>query len=250
MKRIFPLFTVFIFFGCNPSKDTISSLGAKFIFRATVEQIAAATLPEISDVSQCIIVKVNEVVSAPPGFTDWTGKSITVNVKGIDRYKSQSEVLFYTNGWLYGRSLAVVEVNSMDSQEFSNEQVLAGIEQDRDEEVQKRLKRTELVVTGEVIRISEPEKQQIDSEHDPAWVTAEIEIDKTLKGTDPGGTLSFRFPSSYDIIWENAPKFKVGDKGVWLLRRDEKQDNTFSITESEDYYPIERADYIEKLLKQ
>ncbi len=250
MKLTFLILFVLSVFSCSTSKDSQSAFGAKFIFRATVEQISAATLPEISDVSQCIIVKVNEVVWAPPGFTDWTGKSITVNVKGNDKHKVESEVLFYTNGWLYGRSLAVVEVNSMDTQELSNAQVLAGVQKDQDDEVQKSLKRAELVVSGKVIRISEPVKQRIDSEHDPLWVTAEIEIDKTLKGSDSRSTLSFQFPSSTDIMWENAPKFKEGDTGVWLLRRSQQQDDTFSVTETGDYYPLNRANYIEKLLKQ
>jgi hypothetical protein len=47
---------------------------------------------------------VNEVVSAPPGFDDWTGRSITVSVKDIGLQKPGTEKLFYTNGWLYGKT--------------------------------------------------------------------------------------------------------------------------------------------------
>lgn len=236
-------------FACSAPKATPSANGAKFIFRATVEQIAAATLPEISDVSQCIVVKVNEVVSAPPGFADWTGKSITVAVKEVNKHKPESEQLFFTNGWLYGKSLAVVEVSSGDSGAFSNQQVMEGVAKDQDDEVQKRLKRSELVVSGEVIRIGETVKQNQVSEHNALWTEAIIRIESVEKGTAQNTELVVLFASSGDIMWEDAPKFKPGDKGIWLLRRSAQQDETFSISEQQDIYPIERLEYIRSLLK-
>ncbi len=236
-------------FACTTPKPATGATGAKFIFRATVERVAAATLPEISDVSNCIVVKVSEVVSAPPGFTDWTGKSITVAVRDINSQKPETEKLFYTNGWLYGQSLAVVEVHSTESREVSNEEVLAGVNKAQDDGVRERLKRAALVISGEVVRLSDPEKQPVDSEHDPYWVTAEIQTEEVLKGSAEGSTITFRFPSSYDIMWQYAPKFKVGDKGIWLLQRAPNQETIFSITEEQDFYPIERKEYIQSLLK-
>jgi len=50
-------------------------------------------------------------------------------------------------------------------------------------------------------------------------------------------------------MWERSPKFKVGDEGIWLLRRKPNQENQYSITEQEDFYPIERLAYLRSLLK-
>ena len=249
MKPTILFFIILCIFACSPPKSIVDGIDAPFIFRATVERVGAATLPEISDVSNCIVVKVNEVIFAPPGFTDWTGKSITVAVKEPGRQKPGLEQVFYTNGWLYGKSLAVVEVASRDSREVTNQQVLDGVARNQDNKLRERLKASELVVSGQILKVHETEKQKLDSEHDPYWITAEIQVDSLEKGTTEGRTVTFRFASSYDIMWEESPKFKLGDKGIWLFRRSPDQKEIFTITAHQDFFPIERLEYIRSLLK-
>ncbi|HAQ18635.1 MAG TPA: hypothetical protein DCR40_05285 [Prolixibacteraceae bacterium] len=249
MKPLILFFIVLGILSCNQPKKPTDADAAKFIFRATVERIRAATLPEISDVSNCIVVKVKEVIYAPPDFGDWTGKSITVSVKEIGRQKPDLEQVFYTNGWLYGKSLAVVERASRDSRKITNKQVLDGITAYQDQKVRDRLKSSELVVSGKIIKVSEEDKQKTDSEHDPYWMTAVIEVDSFEKGKSEDHTVIFRFALSYDVMWEGSPKFKVGDIGIWLFRRNPDKEKYFTITESEDFFPIERLSYIRSLLK-
>ena len=249
MKPTILLVMILSIVACNPPQNLGNASDAKFIFRATVEQVRAATLTEITDVTNCIVVKVNEVVSAPPGFDDWTGRSITVSVKDIGQQKPGTEQLFYTNGWLYGKSLAVVELSSRNSKEVSNEQVISELDANQDKKVRERLKSSELVIAGKVIKISNPEKLKVDTEHDPYWSIAEIQISSVEKGKWESKTISIQFAASRDVMWERSPKFKVGDEGIWLLRRKPNQENQYSITEQEDFYPIERLAYLRSLLK-
>jgi hypothetical protein len=248
MKPSILFFMAVSFFACKPPQNLSDANDAKFIFRATVERVGAATLPEISNVSNCIVVKVNEVIYAPPGFADWTGRSITVAVKESGRQKPGTEKVFYTNGWLYGKSLAVVELASRDSREISNKQVLDSVAGNQDKKVRERLKVSELVVSGQVIKIGEIIQSKTISEHDPLWTMAIIKIDSVEKGKTQSSELRILFASSGDIMWEESPKFKEGIKGIWLFRR-MNQETGFSISEKEDFYPIERLVYIRSLLK-
>ena len=238
----------FSFIACNPPQKMADANDAKFIFRATVERIGAATLPEISDVSNCIVVKISDVISAPSGFTDWTGKSITVAVKETGRLKPGTEQVFYTNGWLYGKSLAVLELTSRDSKEVTNQQVLEGVNGNQDKKIRERLKASELIISGQIIKIGETIQPKTISEHDPLWTMAVIKIDSVEKGKVQGSELPILFVSSGDVMWEGSPKFRKGDKGIWLFRRT-NQEASFRISENEDFYPIERLRSIRSLLK-
>ncbi|MEN8230609.1 MAG: hypothetical protein ABFS38_20800 [Bacteroidota bacterium] len=250
MKQTIFIFMTLCLFTCKPPQNILDGSDAQFIFRATVESVGAANLPEISDVSNCIVVKVNEVISAPPGFSDWTGKSITVAVKESGRKEPGQEQVFYTNGWLYGKSIAVLEVTSKDSREVTNQQILDGVTRYQDNEVRERLKTSELVISGQVIRIGETIQPKTISEHDPLWTEAIIQIESVEKGEVQSSELKFLFASSGDIMWEGSPKFKEGDTGIWLFRpQDQDQEKRLRISQKEDFYPIERLEYIRSLLK-
>tara|TARA_R110000868_G_scaffold4211_1_gene26365 strand:- start:8739 stop:9416 length:678 start_codon:yes stop_codon:yes gene_type:complete len=222
---------------------------AQFIFRGTVEQVQAANLPEIKDVSNTIVVKVDEVVYAPPGFTDWTGKLITVAAKKPTEFKPQSQRLFYTNGWLYGQSLAVVEVGDGNFKDRSNEEVLMGVQHHQDNDVQERLKRADLVVVGQIIAIKKDIEVQRISEHNPLWATVTVKVDNYLKGSGDAENVQFSHPTSRDVMWADAPRFDEGVKGIWILHQSELVKGKLTITEKRDFFPIERLTYIESLLK-
>jgi hypothetical protein len=56
------------------------------------------------------------------------------------------------------------------------------------------------------------------SEHDPDWHEAVVQVDSVAKGRPPAGGIVIGFPLSRDVAWYRAPKFQVGQRGVWLLR--------------------------------
>ena len=232
---------------CTTQKEVVNTSNAKFIFKANIEKVGSATIPEISDVSKCIVTKINEVFYAPSDFADWTGRSITVVVKDPEKKKVGSEMVFYTNGWLYGKSLAVIEIESIDAGQISKEQVLKEVQAGKDSRVRERLRKSELVVSGEILDVKETKKQSARSEHDPKWTNAVIRIDTLIMGQIAENDVIIQFASSKDVMWANSPKFTMGEKGIWLLRRSE--DKVYTVIESMDFYPIEKLEYIQSLLK-
>jgi hypothetical protein len=264
MKLKLFVFVIGCFLACRPPQGQADPGEAKFIFRGITEKIGEATLKEVSDASNCIIVKVTEVISAPPGFSDWTNRSVTVAVKGIERQKPGQEKVFYTNGWLYGEGLAVVEVSSVDGKEISNKQVIDRVNSAQDKKVTERLRSSELIVAGQITRIDTMFNNKKQSEHDPDWATAVIRTDTLLKGNAGTSEIKFRFPVSDDVMWADAPKFSNGQKGIWLLRRKtnalsdrntkaptdtNRNMDVYTIIEKSDYFPLERLAYIRALLR-
>jgi len=251
MKTTF-LMTIIILslFSCKPPKPVVNTHDAQFIFRGTVQQLQAANLPEIKDTQNTIIVKVDEVVFAPIGFTDWTGKLITVAISDPNTSKPEQKKLFYTNGWLYGESIAVIEVGDGKSSNLTNDDVRAGAQKHRDDKVRERLKRAELVVSGKLIEIKPLEEKRIDSEHEPEWALATIEVSTALKGNSTQNNIKFLFPTSRDVMWAGSPKFDEGGEGIWLLTRSKTQDGQFTITQKEDFFEINDLKRIETLLKK
>lgn len=235
--------------GCTPTTHLQNESDAKFIFRGTVEQINAATLPEITETQNCVVVKVNEVLETPPDFTDWTGRSITVLVKDAGKLKPGVERVFFTNGWLFGKSIAVMEVSSKDPRETDAKTVQNGIKARQENLLRERLKASELVIAGKVVELQPSKNQEPGSEHDPEWVTAIIEVSTTLKGQTGQTKVPVQFASSIDVMWYGSPKFTVGQQGIWLLQKPFTDKSGYQITDKADFYPIEQLDAIRNLLK-
>src|SRR5437016_3300553 len=57
------------------------------------------------------------------------------------------------------------------------------------------------------------------SEHAPLWQEAVIQIDDVHKGQHAKKLVVVRFPASTDVRWRHAPKFQVGQEGVFLLHK-------------------------------
>jgi hypothetical protein len=54
------------------------------------------------------------------------------------------------------------------------------------------------------------------SEHEPFWNEAVIDVSGVQKGPKQKKVV-VRFPTSTDVKWRKAPRFRKGQKGTWLL---------------------------------
>jgi hypothetical protein len=85
-----------------------------------------------------------------------------------------------------------------------------------------RAQRADLVVNGHVSEVREVPRDpgQPITEHDPHWQDAVVQVHdvphQAAAGTAPGNVL-VRFSGSRDVRWAKAPKFHVGQRGLWLL---------------------------------
>jgi hypothetical protein len=194
-----------------------------YIFEGQVEKPHASNLKILPATESTALVRVERVLLAPQSMGNFTGQLITVELAMPNSLQAGARVVFFTNGWLYGESLAVKEVGHTSTK--SEEASAGAIEQARteieDEKVQERIQLATAVIVGKVA-ITRPLKKEAKvgpvSEHDPDWQVAEIEVESVLKGTPSKSKVAVLYPKSRDVMWFAAPRFQQGQEGIWLLQ--------------------------------
>jgi hypothetical protein len=235
--------------------------GSSFIFKGTIKKLNDATLPIITRRNNTIIVTVDDVLKVTNALKNLKGKDITVQLQEIKDEKIGQQLIFFTNGWLYGKSIAVKEVGTLPTKvegKSIQEQVIKGIEITKDKDLQKRIWYAELVVVGTVMQIKELEQDQKPrlTEHNPRWQQAIIEIESVEKGEYPNKTVTILFPGSNDVMWDQSPKFKKGQKGIWIIHKDQlsklgiKEVEGLTALDPMDFYSTKKIDRIRRVIKQ
>src|ERR1051325_10853961 len=84
---------------------------ARFVFKGTVIKLKGATMKEIPVNDRTAVVRVDEIVQAPPALSELTGQEITVQLGGRKKAKTGDQAVFYTNGWVFGESVAVQSID-------------------------------------------------------------------------------------------------------------------------------------------
>ena len=216
---------------------------ARFVFNGTVQKLRAATMDDVPVDDHTAIVRVDEVIHAPQVLAHYAGHEITVRVQGAKRLREGQQATFYTNGWLFGDSIAV---QSLDHEPVKR----AAAAPTRDigdparrlarKDLQSRFAEASVVVSGRVTsvrlptdvaaarsaRAAAPAPTGRISEHDPDWRIAEIQVDEVHKGSLRKDTVTVRFPSSTDVMWHDAPKFQAGQEGLFMLHKPEQAAET------------------------
>jgi len=210
---------------------------ARFIFRGTVRHQHATTMPDVPATDSTVVVRVDEVVQAPPALAKSVGQEVTVQLGSRERVKDGEQATFYTNGWLFGESVAVKSIGHRPLAAVPA--ALAGpvataAQESTSRDLHARLSDAELVVTGRVASVRMPETSAdaisfgIDahpggaerySEHDPLWREAVVDVDSVEKGSGKPRSVVVRFPASDDVRWRNVPKLEPGQEGVFILQQ-------------------------------
>ncbi|HEV2705481.1 MAG TPA: hypothetical protein VGV59_06125 [Pyrinomonadaceae bacterium] len=199
---------------------------SQFIFQGTVAKLNSTTMPSSLPASDAtVVVKVEEVIDAPASLGNFTGQEITVGLAKNSPVRSGQRLVFFTRGWLYGRSLAVSEVGRLEGGRNTaaiRRQVAEARQMISDENLSRRLARAEVVVVGTVTLVRparERRRPSIITEHEPDWWEAVIEVETVMKGTLQSRSVVVLYANSNDVMWYGAPKFARGQRGVFLLHR-------------------------------
>src|SRR5204863_2099797 len=80
------------------------------IFIGTVTQLGAVAAPEVPASNRTVVVRVDQVLEKPAAVALTTGDSVTVEAARPGSLKAGAQATFYTNGWIFGRGVAVREV--------------------------------------------------------------------------------------------------------------------------------------------
>jgi hypothetical protein len=226
---------------------------ARFVFLGTVLRIGAATELAIPVDTKTAVVRVDEVLLAPQQLQDEEGQEVTVRLRDAPLLQPDQQAIFYTNPWLYGEHLAVIEVDRRGSQQRAgvSRQLQNNSEREEDRLLTLRIADAELIVVGVVVDTKPVFQQQpTASEHDPEWWQAETTVEQPLKGAHPGPTVTFLFAASIDVAWFQAPKVRAGQSGIWLLQRPVEMlgIDDYVIYDPLDAQPRDQLDRIQRLL--
>ncbi len=245
---------------------------AEFIFKGTLQKVKAATMTTVPITDKTVVVKVDEIFQAPEPFRDFVGKEVTVLLSQAPESKPGDQAIYFTKGWLYGQSIAVVEVGKLSNSTRAagpaaltaqNEQVTKAVEKLGDKDLRTRVASSELVVVGKVTSVKPAEaltaaiRSARLSEHDPQFLEATIEVERTEKGQLSGNTVKVVFPSSMDVMWYKAPKLKVGQEGAFILHADEMKrvigavnlPKVYTVLDSNDFQSRDRQEQLRKVIE-
>jgi len=260
----------------NPANatDDAQLKDASIVFRGTVQKVKTATLEEVEPTAETLVVKVDEVLHGTQAFRDYTGQAVTVQLTGLPVPDVGKKATFYVNSWLSGESLAVrgvARVGDVDA---------PAIQRKTDQPLLDRLTAAQLVVVAKVTAVRPVPPPAVAaaeaalnggegtrvSEHDPDWHEAVMQVDTVEKGqlaAAANKTVTVVFPASKDVLWFTAPKFQVGQEGIYVLHktptnpavaamvkvRSTSQPETYAAPEAADVLPKGQVERVRTLLQ-
>lgn len=227
---------------------------AEFVFRGTILKPGAANLSIVEPNEKTAVVRVDEVLKAADTLDDFTGREVTVFLRGR-AMKASDQQVFFTKVGLIGESLGVQEIGRRLGRATDTKARLAAVErQIVEESLVKRLQAADLAIAGRVLSVRATysgEDSGVMAEHDPQWWEAVFEIRAVLQGQVLEATLPVWFPSSRDVMWATVPKPFVGHEGTWLLHRHQTESgrSIFAILDAQDLLTPGEAKILEKRVK-
>lgn len=229
---------------------------SQFVFKGTVLRVGAATIPEIRPDARTIIVKVDEVLKAPPVKANYTGREITVRLADSTALQPGGQFVFFTTSWMFGGGIAVREVGRQADSAALRKEIAEAIAKAPDVFLQRRLAGANLILSGRVSAVrAAPAKVRGGplGEHDPDWWEAEIQVQSVEKGQYTQTIIVILFPNSRDIFWERSPKFSAAQEGIWILRAERAAGRpTYGYhmaLEPQDFQPKNQLQRVQRLVK-
>jgi len=239
-----------------PLRQTLRN--AEYVFVGKVVKRGAATMPLVPADPTTAVVEVDTVLHSPPAMRFIQGKSVTVVTKDATSPKTGLLVIFLAKGWLYGESIAMIEVAHESFLDVSRAELSEHLMKENaaigDDALLERLRLADVVVAGKVVATRElPMNLAAASEHSPVWSEATVDPLSFEKGDAPGGEVRFLFAASRDVKWHRSPKPAVGEQGVWLLHRqyvEEIKDHALTMLDRLDAQPIAALPRVRALVRR
>jgi hypothetical protein len=196
--------------GMQSISDLVQS--STFIFSGTVLELGASSVPSVSPNEKLITARLDKSLRTDPVLGNLTGKTITVAVGSTESFSPGQQVVFFANSWVHGRGIAVREVAHLDTEQA--DRVAAAVAELPQRHLLDRLQDAEVVADATITNI-DPPGFTLD-QHDGLWATAHLAVNDTLKGSVPSPAV-FYFATAEWPPWNQMPRFKKGQAGVFLL---------------------------------
>jgi hypothetical protein len=227
------------------------------IFEGLVTQLHSTTIPEIPATDTMVVVRVEEIVHAPTNFPNLRGQQITVELAKPGAVREGEKSVFFTNGWVFGRQVAVREVGHtpLPSQPAAFQEELSKWYAQQDTRLlERRLIQANVVIVGKVRKAqrSTQASAHFISEHSPDWWEATIEVTSVERGELSQKPILVYFPNSSDVVWRSAPKFLAEQEGIWILHRQKipgLEPGGHTALDPMDYQNIDQLERVRALIR-
>lgn len=174
-----------------------------------------------------VVVRVDEVLQAPDPFARLAGSAVTLRLaEDAPPLGAGESWSFFANGVAFGESVALQEVGRLASDDVRAHLVQAdGSDELPLQSVQRALVTEQLrahaasadaVVLARVVALRRAAGPPL-REHDPDWWVATLEVGHAERGDVADGSLDVLYPNSIDVRWQDVPKPKAGQDGLWIL---------------------------------
>jgi hypothetical protein len=235
---------------------------AGMVFKGTVKQQGAATMPQVPINNKTLVVTVDEILKAPDTLQPFVSKDITVQLGEGQQATAGQQYVFFCQGWMFGESIALVAIGVAQATDLATKHATAAVSLAPDRAMTERIANAEMVISGRVVDVRDVPHNEPITEHDPKWREAIVHVDTVAKGQQPDtgqDTVVVRFAASKDIKWHRAPKFHVDQQGVWILGNAKAplglaavggEPNTYTVVDPRDFHPAKELPRVQSLVAE
>jgi hypothetical protein len=209
-----------------------SKADAPFVFEGSVKALSASNVSAVPADERTAVVQVEHVRLAPRALAGFAGKEVTLRMAPGEKLAVGVKGVFYTDSLVFADNLAL---QSMGHDPLMQTEAKAALSSAAPvaRQLRSRIDQADCIVSGQVTEVrphqpaaaktaakalagAPPALPEPISEHTPFWQEAVVQVSSVSKGPKQQ-TMTVLFPASTDVKWRNAPKFKKGQKGMWLL---------------------------------
>jgi len=188
---------------------------AGMIFSGTVTELGASSVPTVPPRAGLGIVLVDRTFRSHEILGDLRGQSITVEPSEGDALHRGEQAIFFTHSWIHDRGIAVREVARLDVSEASV--VADAVARLPELHLRDRMEGAAAVVEATVVRTRRAIEQKTRERNRAKWAAADLDVTRVLRGNAPKSVVVY-FPTSDHPFWEDAPRFRKGQRGIFVLR--------------------------------
>jgi hypothetical protein len=234
-------------------RDLLRRSGISFV--GTVQQLGASTMPDLAVDDHTAVVVVDYVLQSPPAFLGLAGSHVTVQLAEGGLPEVGAQYAFFANASAFGDTIAVSEVGRLSADAISphlgetaaptGEQTIAELQGSIESEALVGHANSAAAVVTAIVTGLQKAGPAAQSEHDPDWWIATLEIHHVESGDITAPSVNVAYANSLDVRWRTKLKPKAGQSGMWLLHAssDEVRDIApYYFADAADFQPVQSLD--------
>jgi hypothetical protein len=203
----------------RPPRPSLEELvrSSSFIFAGTVVEAGRSNVRVVEPQPNLLLVRIDRPIRVDAALGDVQERVVTLDAQDHASLPVGTKAVFLAQSWIHGEELALHEVAHVGLDQLDG--VVAAVAELPELHLAERASGADLVVHAEVERTH---KLDLPLERRaPEWSEASLRVESTIKGRARG--LRLLFPTSLSHHWYRAPRFRRGQRGIFILRENDPQ---------------------------